>query len=141
MNDLERLLAEREITRLVLRYAQLNDAGDFDGLAALFAENGQFVRPSGGAPVTGRAAILASYKERPPRISRHLITNILPEIVDEKTATCASTILLYSAPAGDLPANAAGPALLGGFNDRLIKTSEGWRFLERRGYLDLKIGA
>jgi hypothetical protein len=139
MDPLERLLAEAEIARAVTRYAVLNDEGDFDGVAALFTEDGVLTRPSGGEPIRGRAAILAAFKARPPRISRHVITNIMVELGSEHEARCRSTMLLYSAPPGDLPAKASHPALLGGFADRLVQENGAWLFAERRGWLDLKL--
>jgi len=139
MTPLDRLLAEHEIAGLITRYAMLNDDGDYDALAALFTDDARFIRPSGGDAIVGAAAIRASYEGRPPRISRHLITNIVVDIVSDGEATARSTIVLYTAPAGALPAIANSPALLGGFRDRLIKTSDGWHFAEREGFLDLKI--
>ncbi|NWG52618.1 MAG: nuclear transport factor 2 family protein [Hydrogenophilaceae bacterium] len=134
-----RLLAEAEIARLVLRYAALNDAGDYEALAALFTADGVFIRPSGGEPVVGRAAILASYKARAPRISRHLVSNILADVSSSESARCTSAILLYSAAPGAQAA--ASPALLGGFADKLVRVNGAWLFAERRGWIDLKIGS
>lgn len=139
MAPLDRLVAEAEITRLITRYAMLNDDGDFAGVAAMFVEDARFTRPSGGDPVVGAEAIRASYEGRPPRLSRHLITNIVVDLVSEYEATARSTMVLYTAPSGDTPAVANTPALLGGFRDRLVRTADGWRFAERIGYLDLKI--
>ncbi len=141
MSPLERLIAEAEITRLVTRYAVLNDEADFDGAAALFTEDGTLTRPSGGEPIRGRAAILAAYKARPPRISRHIISNVLVDVTSATEARCRSTMLLFTAPPGELPAKASQPALLGGFEDRLVKQGDTWLFAERRGWLDLKVEA
>ncbi len=137
MTPLDRLLAEHDIARLVTRFALLNDQADWDAVAAMFTADGRFIRPAGGEPVVGREAIRASFASRPPRVSRHLITNILVDIgsADEATSQCA--MLLYTAPAGET--SAASPALVGGFRDKLIRTADGWRFTERAGFLDLKV--
>jgi len=140
MTPIDRMLAEHEIVRLVTRYAMLNDDGDFAGVAALYVEDGRMARPSGGEPIVGRDAILQSFLARPPRTARHIITSILPEIVSDTEATCRSTMLLHAGAAGDLPAKAKGPALLGGFRDRLVRTPDGWRFVERTGTVDMTIG-
>ena len=140
MSPLDRMLAEHEITRLVIRYAMLNDDGDYPAVAALYVEDGCMARPSGGEPIVGREAILRSFLARPLRIARHVITSILPEIVSDTEATCRSTMVLHAAPAGDLPARAKGAALLGGFRDRLTLTPDGWRFAERIGTVDMTIG-
>ncbi len=139
MTPLDRLFAEHQIADLVTRYAMYNDDGDYDAVAALFTDDASFVRPSGGDPIVGRAAIRASYEGRPPRISRHLITNIVVDLVADAEATVRSTIVLYTAPPGGLPADANKPALLGGFRDRVVKTDDGWRFAAREGFLDLKL--
>jgi uncharacterized protein (TIGR02246 family) len=139
MTPLARMLAEQEIARLVTRYAMLNDDGDYASVAEMFTDDARFVRPSGGDPIIGRAAIRASYEGRPPRLSRHLITNVVVDFLSDEEATCRSTMVLYTASAGATPGTAAKPALLGGFRDRLVLTADGWRFAERIGHLDLKI--
>jgi uncharacterized protein (TIGR02246 family) len=139
MTPLDRLFAEHEIAGLVTRYAMYNDDGDYDAVAALFTEDARFIRPSGGDPIVGRDAIRASYEGRAPRISRHLITNIVIDLLSADEANARSTIVLYTAPPGGLPADANKPALLGGFRDRLVKTADGWRFAAREGFLDLKL--
>jgi len=137
MTPLDRLLAEQEISRLIIRFALLNDAADWDAVAATFTADGRFIRPAGGDPVVGREAIHASFASRPPRKSYHLITNIVVDVASENEATARCSMLLYTAPAG--AAAAASPALIGGFRDKLVHTPEGWRFAERAGFLDLKV--
>ena len=137
MTPLDRMLAEHEISRLTTQFALLNDSGDWEAVAAMFTEDARFVRPAGGDPVVGRAAILASFASRPPRKSCHLITNIVVDVISETEAKSRCTLLLYAAPAGE--SNAASPALIGGFRDTLVRTSDGWRFAERVGFLDLKV--
>jgi hypothetical protein len=137
VRPLERLLAEREITRLVMQYALLNDESDWAAVAATFTEDGRLVRPSGGDTVFGREAIRTSYESRPPRTSRHLITSIFVDVLSADEAACRSAMLLYTAPVGEMAASS--PALIGGFRDRLVRVAEGWRFSERIGFLDLRI--
>ena len=65
---LDRMLAEHAIARLITRYVHLNDAGQWEDLAALYTQNGRMNRPT--APdsfTTGREAILAAFQARPPR--------------------------------------------------------------------------
>jgi 3-phenylpropionate/cinnamic acid dioxygenase small subunit len=137
MTPLDRLLAEHDIARLVTRFAWLNDEADWDAVAAMFTADGRFVRPAGGDAIVGRDAIRASFASRPPRVSRHLITNILVDVTtaDEATSQCA--MLLTTAAAGETVA--ASPALVGGFRDKLVLAPDGWRFAERVGFLDLKV--
>ena len=64
MTPLDRMLAEHEISRLTTQFALLNDSGDWEAVAATFTQDARFVRPAGGDPVVGRAAILASFASR-----------------------------------------------------------------------------
>ena len=137
MTPLDRLLAENEIERLVKRFALLNDEADWSAVAAMFVDEGRFVRPAGGDPIVGRQAIHDSFASRPPRVSRHLITNIIVDVTSPDEATSRCAMLLYTAPAGET--TAVGPALIGGFRDRLARTAAGWHFVERIGFLDLKV--
>ena len=137
MTPLDRLLAEHQISRLIVQFALLNDAADWEAVAAMFTQDARFVRPAGGDAIVGRDAIRASFQSRPPRKSCHLISNIVVEMASATEATARCSMLLYSAPAGET--TAASPALIGGFRDRIVQTDDGWRFAERVGFLDLKV--
>jgi ketosteroid isomerase-like protein len=135
-------LAKAAIAELITRYAALNDAGDWDGVAALYAEDGRMSRPT--APedfIAGRAAILAAFRSRPLRATRHIVANVLVTLDSESEARATSQILLFTgALAGEgLPVQSAAPPLVGSYRDRLTRTHDGWRFLERRGSLDFRI--
>lgn len=123
------LLDERACERLVRDYAALNDAGDWDAVAALYVPQGRMSRPTApDAFIEGREAILAAFRARPPRATRHVCANIRVTLIDSATAEIASQILLFTA-ADQAP-------LVGSYTDICVKTAEGWRFLERRGSLD-----
>ena len=122
------MLDEAAITRMIHDYAAWNVAGDWDAVAALYVPEGRMSRPI--APddyVEGRDAILAAYKARPPRTTRHICANIRVD-VEGDLATASSQIMLFTA--------AAQPPLVGSYADRLVRTPDGWRFVERRGSLD-----
>ncbi len=130
MSSLETLLAERAIERLILDYAALNDAGDWDAVAALYVPEGRMSRPV--APddfIEGRDAILAAFKARPARASRHICANIRIDLAGD-AATASSQILLFTGH--DAPK-------VGSYADRLVNTADGWRFTERRGSLDFPL--
>lgn len=139
MTTLDRLVAEQAIMRLVIRYAQLVDDGDFHRVVEMFTPDGRLVRPSGGEAVVGRDALLAAFLARPPRVARHVVSNILVELGSCHSATCSSTIMLFTAASGESPPAATRPALLGSFEDRLVHTPDGWRFAERVGAMLMKI--
>jgi hypothetical protein len=126
--------------QLVRRFAWLNDAGRYEELAALFTEDGSFARPSApDAPVRGREAILASFRQRPPRFTRHVVSNIIVDVLDDGRAIAHSTVLLYVADdtGGAPPHPASGPVLVGAFEDELVRQAGGWRFARRTGSLAL----
>jgi uncharacterized protein (TIGR02246 family) len=121
---------ERAIERLIIDYAALNDAGDWDAVAALYVPDGRMSRPvSPDDFIEGRDTILAAFKARPPRTTRHICANIRVW-VDGDNAKAESQIMLFTA-------KDAMP-LVGSYHDHLIRTAEGWRFTERRGSLDFQ---
>jgi ketosteroid isomerase-like protein len=137
MSPLDRLLAERDIARLIVDFGLFNDAGDWAAAADTFADDAKFTRPTGGDPILGREAIRKSFESRPPRKSCHLISNVTVDILSDTEASARCTLVLYAAPAGETVAGS--PALIGGYRDRLVRTPQGWKFSERVGFLDLKV--
>ena len=136
----QRRAIEADVTRLIHEYVWANDAQDWAACAALYTEDASFCRPSGGDPVVGRAAILASFTARPPRAQRHVMANTLVEVVSETEARAKSVIVLYMGDAAEdgLPVQDAKSPLIGTFEDCVVKTEEGWRFAERVGSLDFR---
>lgn len=123
----QRRAIEWDCTRLVHHYANLNDAAKWEAAANLFTDDGRLSRPTApDQPIVGREAILAAFLARPPRITRHVCANVVIDILSTDEATGESAMLLFVGP--DTP-------LVGSFKDRFIRTTGGWRFLERRGSL------
>lgn len=139
MTPAETLAIEWACTRLINLYANLNDAGRWEDLVALYAEDGLMMRPSApDTPVVGKPALLASFLARPPRASRHVCANIVVTGESATTARGESNILLFTGaidPDGGLPMRDAAPPLVGRYDDRFVLTDTGWRFAERRGTL------
>jgi ketosteroid isomerase-like protein len=133
--------AKAAIAELITRYATLNDTAEWAAVAALYTEDARMSRPT--APeefISGRAAILAAFRARPRRASRHVVANILVTLEGETSARAASQILLYTGSAaedGGLP-HLSGAPLIGTWQDTLVSTAAGWRFSERRGSLDFR---
>lgn len=140
MTDAERLAAEWACTRLINLYTLLNDAADWDAVAALYTPDGRMARPSApDKPVIGREAILAAFRSRPPRAARHVISNIVVDVESETNARARCVIVLYQGTGetkDGLPVRDTGGPLIGTYTDRLRRTAEGWRFAERIGGLD-----
>jgi 3-phenylpropionate/cinnamic acid dioxygenase small subunit len=129
MDAVNRLIAEQACERLIVDYAALVDAADWDAVAALYLADGRMSRPT--APddfIEGRDAILASLLARPPRKTRHICANIRITLESAARATAQSQILLFT--------GADQHPLVGSYADILANEGDGWRFRERRGSLD-----
>lgn len=118
---------EHDCAKLVARYANRNDAADWQAVVALYAPDGRMARPS--APddwITGREAILAAFTARPPRTTRHVCSNVEITVLDGDTALGESAMLLFTGESAPK---------VGSFLDRFVRTDDGWKFAERRGYM------
>ncbi len=123
----ERHAIEADCARLIALYANLNDEARWEEAAALYAPDGLMTRPTApDAPIVGQDAILAAFRARPPRITRHVCSNVVIDVESADTARGTSAMLLFT--------GAPGP-LVGSFHDRFVRTPQGWRFSERRGTL------
>lgn len=126
----QRRAAEQDCARLIALYANLNDDARWDEVVALYAEDGVMFRPTApDAGIEGRAAILAAFKARPARTTRHVCSNVVIDVDSENSARGTSAMLLFTGE---------GTPLVGSFHDRFVRTAEGWRFAERRGSLIFK---
>lgn len=134
--EVEQLLARDACAALIVAFAACNDAHDADGLAALFAPDGVLVRP-GAAPLHGRAAIAHAYASRPSgRITRHVVSNVQVRLESATTATGLSYVTVWSGQLADAEGpfgrRADGRQAVGEFEDRFVRTNDGWRIAERR---------
>jgi uncharacterized protein (TIGR02246 family) len=118
-----------EITELLARYAIALDRRELDAVGELFTEDGQATY-SGNRLDPGRAAIVAYLQPLVDvPMTQHMIG--LPSItVDGDTATATSYAIVTfvrDAEAGGHEAVHRGLS----YDDRLVRTPEGWRFAER----------
>lgn len=133
--------AKAAIAELLTRYAFLNDAGKWEELVNLYTEDGRMSRPTAPTEfIAGRTAILASFQARAPRVTRHVVANVIVTMDGDGQAHVSSQILLFTGAVegGDPPRMAAGQPLVGSYHDRVTLTANGWRFVERRGSLDFR---
>jgi 3-phenylpropionate/cinnamic acid dioxygenase small subunit len=129
--------AEREITALVHEYARRLDAGDLDGVAALF-EHATWRSTETGQTLEGTERIRRVYDrvvlyDGSPR-TKHLITNLDVELLDTDTASahCYFTVLQ-----GVVPGQPVDVILSGRYVDRFEKVGGSWRFADRLFVTDL----
>ncbi|HXG41176.1 MAG TPA: nuclear transport factor 2 family protein [Dehalococcoidia bacterium] len=124
--------AREEIERLIYEYASRLDAGDLQGVGALFAQ-GEIV--SGNNRARGAAEVEALYRrwvrihpDGTPR-TKHLTTNVTVEVDEEKgTATARSAFIVFQ-QTDSLPLQ---PIIAGRYEDEFIRSGDGWCFRQRR---------
>lgn len=127
MTGAERIAIEHACARLVALYANLNDEGRWDEVAELYSEVGSMTRPTApDEPIVGREAILAAFRARAARATRHLCSNIVIDVVSDIEAIGVSAMALF------MPGSAPR---LGSFHDRFVFENGRWLFAERRGSL------
>ncbi len=141
MDDLARLLAEREIGLLPLLFAKYADNGDHAALAALFTEDCEFARPlQPDHPFYGRDRMLAIFRDRPPILVRHIVTNVLVDLVSDTEAKGTNYLTMLSNHTSTEPPQEGGTLYVGGFDDEYVKTADGWKFSKRAGRVVLYSG-
>jgi hypothetical protein len=119
------------IAAIVHSYAERLDAGDLDGVAALFAR-ADWV--SGGR-VTGHGSTYARHQydgvvlgpDGTPG-TRHVIANLVIDVGDESTASARSYFVVLQR---------SGPILAGRYHDRFANDGAGWHLTEREFHADL----
>ena len=120
-----------EITELLYRYAELIDAGDFDGVGKLLGR-GNFMGVAGAEAI---AALFAKTTRRFPEHgntprTRHLVLNPIVEL-DGDTARARSTFCVVQ-QTETVPLQ---PIVVGRYFDRFARDADdpdGWYFTERR---------
>jgi hypothetical protein len=138
----ERIEIERACERIVYAYSRALDLGDMSAAADFFAENGSMARPM--APqqiIQGRETIRTALLSRPKTLlTKHLATNVMIDVVSREEARGLSYLTMISTTPGDAaaPYVSAGPVYFGEFKDRFVRESGEWKFLERRGSIQMK---
>jgi len=97
----------------------------------LFVENGICVMPA--LLMRGRDEIAAGYAKRQadgPRLSRHLVSNLVAAITDDDRASATYSLSLYAGN-GVAPLEVASPSAICDVEDRFVLTYNGW-LIERR---------
>jgi hypothetical protein len=139
----ERIEIERACERLVYAYSRALDLGDMSAAADFFAENGSMARPMApDAVVAGRETIRASLLTRPKTLlTKHLATNVMIDVESRDSASGLSYLTMISTtpPAdGKPPYVSQGPIWFGEFKDKYVRENGAWKFLERRGSIQMK---
>ncbi len=136
MNVLDSWVIVAACQDTVLRAAAAADAGDASAVANLFTTDAVLERPN-AAPLQGRDAIRLAYAGRPAeRMTRHLVTNTLVDIITPGETHASSLVLLWAGNTNDTIGAYGRPAdvrqIVGEFKDVLVATDEGWRIARRQ---------
>jgi uncharacterized protein (TIGR02246 family) len=124
-------LEEKDAIREVMaEYCFRLDGGDYDGMAALFAEDGTWDTAFGKA--TGRAGIAQLARDiraraganRPRAI--HLVTNIVIALAGDAATVRSNWTVVQNSPSG--PKIGSG----GGYADEMAKREGKWLFRYRK---------
>ncbi|MCP5368331.1 MAG: nuclear transport factor 2 family protein [Hyphomicrobiales bacterium] len=132
MDETERRAIEADCARLVARYAADADFGRFDRAAETYATDGELTIRA--ETYRGRAAIAGRLADKPAgEVTRHVLGPTLVEVLDAGAATGVTYVTLYRGQAADTPGPLplAPPLLVGHYEDRFVRTGEGWRFAAR----------
>ena len=125
------------IANLVFHYAELIDAGDFEGIGTLFADatitaEGSDVQWQGEQGITQMYVdSTRRYDDGTPR-TKHVTTNVMVE-VDGDTATARSYYTVMQ-QTDVLPLQ---PIICGRYHDAFAKQNGAWRFTDRLIFSDL----
>jgi hypothetical protein len=121
------LLEDKDAIRDVLhRYCFCMDEGRFGELAALFAEDGEWIAPYRTAK--GPAAIASWLQQSVPSEPRrvHYVMNSIIHCEDARATARSNYLVMVEG------ANGPFPSVCGTYDDVLVKQSDGWRFRRRR---------
>ncbi len=132
------MAAEDEVRNLLGLYCERLDLGDFAGVGAHF-EHGALADETGRELARGADAVASFYAagtrlhDGSPR-TKHLITNVVLEL-DEgaRTAAARSSYLVLQQVDG----RSLQPIITGRYHDAFERADTGWRFVERRFFVDL----
>jgi len=143
MGAVERLEIERACERLVYAYARALDVGDLAAAADCFAADGAMARPM--APeqlIRGRETIRAALLSRPKTLlTKHLASNVMIDVDSREAAhgvSCLTMISTTPPPETKPPFVSQGPVYFGEFQDRFVREGGVWKFLERRGSIQMR---
>jgi uncharacterized protein (TIGR02246 family) len=132
--------ASEAITKLIYTYAERIDAGDFDGVADVFAHATLTFEGFGDA-VSGRDAIAAlyarttrRYEDGTPR-TKHVMTNVMVDVADDgETASSRSYFTVLQAVPGQF---ALQPVIAGRYRHAYARMDDRWEVATMHITIDL----
>jgi 3-phenylpropionate/cinnamic acid dioxygenase small subunit len=129
--------AQEAIRTLLAKYCELMDAGDFDGLASLFAD-ARMTDENGTVFASGSDEIAAMWHAQTilyngsPR-TRHLTANSIFDVDESAGAAVVRSSYIVLQTTEDLPLQ---PIITGRYVDRFVRPNGTWRWEERSYAID-----
>ncbi len=134
MDIANKIEIERACERLIYEYCYLVDHDEAAKIADLFTEDGIWINVN--VTMKGREGIRSGFQKRQDnkgRMSRHVCTNVLVDVISEQSARATVYMSLYFHDAE--PGRERSPTdclqKLGEYRDEFVKTGNGWRFARR----------
>ncbi|MCV7203520.1 polyketide cyclase [Mycolicibacterium peregrinum] len=126
-----------EVTELLYRYAELIDAGDFDGVGELLGR-AMFGGPASGS-VSGAQTIAKLFAQTTRRFpdhgnrtrTRHLVLNPIVELDGDRAESRSTFCVVQHVPDAPSPVPLQ-PIVVGRYFDTFARDDEGWYFTERK---------
>lgn len=134
MQPTDILAAEAAIIKQISLFFTSLDERDFDRMASIMAANGVWRRA--GVDLVGPEGLLAEMAKRPDnRHSRHMLTNLIPEIAADGSAMLRfySAAWVHIGGTDDKGiAPMALPNSIGAYTARFVRDSDGWKISDLR---------
>ena len=133
------LSAGDHVRNLLGRYCERIDAGDLEGVGALFAA-GRLTTEDGEILATGATEVADLYRrgttlhDGSPRTKHLVVDTVLEPSADERSIVARSSYLVLQALDGVLPLQ---PIIAGRYVDTFTLADDGWTWTERRFSVDL----
>jgi hypothetical protein len=127
------------VRNLLGRYCERLDAGDLDGVGALFAQ-GRLATEDGTVLATGAAEVAQFYgrgtrlHDGSPRTKHLVVDTVLEPSADGASIVARSSYVVLQAVDGLIPLQ---PIIAGRYVDSFDHTEGGWTWVERRFTVDL----
>jgi hypothetical protein len=133
------MLSDGDHIRNILgAYCERIDLADYDGVGALFGDDGVLAAEAGVALARGAAAISAFYAgmiklHDGQQRTKHVVANTVLEEQGDDAITARSSYVVFQGT-DELPLQ---PIMAGRYVDRFERATDGWRWVERRFLADL----
>jgi len=135
MNEEQRFAIEWDCQKLLRQYYHLMDQRNYDDATMMLSTDVRWEVM--GLDLRGRKAVRDAFIGLTNSTIRHILTNMIVDVVDENHANAVSYVTIYvekGFPDGR-PIPFEGSNRLGENHDKLVRTEDGWRIAYRIGRL------